>query len=137
PVENLTQWQSLDEAAIRSKTPSLTILPIGIFFASTQHPRHGPCGRRGGMAYRILLVEDDADFREPLAILLSQDGYHVQAAVNGQEALEGLAGQSYDIIVSDLRMPGIDGEQLFRRIEREWPHPASRVVMMTAERPTR
>ncbi len=89
------------------------------------------------MAYRILLVEDEADFREPLAILLSQDGYNVQAAVNGQEALEGLAGQSYDIIVSDLRMPGIDGEQLFRRIEREWPHLASRVVIMTAERPTR
>jgi len=94
-------------------------------------------GEARGMAYRILLVEDDEDFREPLAILLSQDGYHVQAAVNGQEALEGLAGQSYDIIVSDLRMPGIDGEQLFRRIEREWPHLASRVVIMTAERPTR
>jgi CheY-like chemotaxis protein len=58
-------------------------------------------GEARGMAYRILLVEDDADFREPLAILLSQDGYHVQAAVNGQEALEGLAGQSYDIIVSE------------------------------------
>ena len=69
--------------------------------------------------------------------MLSQDGYNVQAAANGQEAIEGLAGQSYDIIVSDLRMPGIDGEQLFRRIEREWPHLASRVVIMTAERPTR
>ena len=90
------------------------------------------------MGYRILLVEDEADFREPLAILLDQDGYNVQAAANGQEALEGLAGQqSYDVIVSDLRMPGIDGEQLFRRIEREWPHLASRVVIMTAERPTR
>src|SRR5712692_11587155 len=116
--------------------PDWLILRVGIPFAPSlvsgsaklRHAQRHAHGKAGGMAYRILLVEDEADFREPLAILLDQDGYNVQAAANGQEALEGLAGQSYDIIVSDLRMPGIDGEQLFRRIEREWPHLASRVV---------
>jgi CheY-like chemotaxis protein len=81
------------------------------------------------MAYRILVVDDDASVREVLTAFLGQEGHRVETAKNGLEALEVLAGRSYDVILSDLRMPGMGGEDLYRRIERGWPHLAPRVVM--------
>src|SRR5713226_2649418 len=86
------------------------------------------------MAYRILVVDDDAGAREVLTVLLGQEGHRVETAEHGLEALEVLAGRSYDVILSDLRMPGMGGEELYRRIERGWPHLASRVMFMTAEK---
>ena len=85
------------------------------------------------MAYRILVVDDDAGAREVLTALLAQEGHRVETAGNGLEALEVLAGRSYDVILSDLRMPGMGGDELYRRIERGWPHLAPRVIFMTAE----
>src|SRR6266516_5192280 len=85
------------------------------------------------MAYSILLVDDDADSREIVARLLEADGYHVETVPHGAAALDLLVGRSYDVILSDMRMPQVTGEALYRRIERGWPHLASRVVFMTAE----
>jgi CheY-like chemotaxis protein len=87
------------------------------------------------MAYRILIVEDEADTRELLVFTLGLDGHHVEVAENGRGALELLARRSFDVILSDLYMPGMDGEELYRRIERSWPHLASRVVFVTAATP--
>jgi len=84
------------------------------------------------VAYRILVVDDDADAREVLAHLLEFDGYRVETAQHGREALELLTGRSYDVILSDMRMPQVTGEALYRHIERGWPHLALRVVFMTA-----
>jgi CheY-like chemotaxis protein len=88
------------------------------------------------VAYRILVVDDDADSREVLGRLLEFDGYHVETAQHGTEALELLAGRSYDVILSDMRMPQISCGALYRRIERGWPHLAPRVVFVTADRLT-
>jgi len=89
------------------------------------------------MAYSILLVDDDADSREIVARLLEADGYHVETVPHGAAALDLLARRSYDVILSDMRMPQVTGEALYRRIERGWPHLAPRVVFMTAGRPSR
>jgi len=89
------------------------------------------------VAYRILVVDDDADAREVLAHLLEFDGYRVETAQHGREALELLTGRSYDVILSDMRMPQVTGEALYRHIERGWPHLAPRMVFMTAGRPSR
>jgi len=86
------------------------------------------------MAYSILIVDDNADSREIVAWLLEFDGYHVETAQHGPEALARLARRSYDVILTDMRMPQIGGGALYRRIEHDWPHLASRVVFMTAER---
>src|SRR5712691_6397321 len=88
------------------------------------------------MAYRILVVDDDAGARAALAVLLGLEGHRVEMVENGLQALEVLAGRSYDVILSDLRMPGMDGDELYRRIERGWPHLAPRIVFMTAEQGT-
>jgi CheY-like chemotaxis protein len=85
------------------------------------------------MAYRILMVEDDAAIRESVAALLRLDGHHVETVDDGREALSLLAGRSYDVILSDFRMPSMDGDELYRRIEQRWPHVARRVVFVTAD----
>jgi len=87
------------------------------------------------MAYRILVVEDEIDTRELLAVTLGLDGHHVETAKDGREALELLAGRSYDVILSNLRMPGMTGDDLYRRVEHGWPHLAPRFVFVTGEEP--
>ena len=80
------------------------------------------------MANRILVVEDEADTREVLTVLLGHEGYLVDTAENGREALALLAVRSYDVILSNLHMPEMSGEDLYRRIDKGWPHLAPRVV---------
>jgi CheY-like chemotaxis protein len=87
------------------------------------------------MAYHILVVEDEPDTRELLDFTLRWNGHHVDTATNGREALELLAEHSYNAILSNLNMPEMDGEDLYRRIEHSWPHLAPRVVFVTAARP--
>jgi CheY-like chemotaxis protein len=86
------------------------------------------------MAHRILLVEDHTASRTTLAILLETSGYDVDTAANGREAVELLARHGYDVVVSDIQMPAMDGVELYRHIQRWWPHLARRVVFMTAHR---
>jgi len=87
------------------------------------------------MAYHILVVEDGPDTRELLDFTLRWNGHHVDTATNGREALELLAEHSYDEILSNLNMPEMSGEDLYRRIEHGSPHLAPRVVFVTAARP--
>ena len=60
-------------------------------------------------AKHLLLVEDEAPLREAIAEQLGDRGYHVQQAGSGEEAIERLADFAFDIIIADLRLPGIDG----------------------------
>jgi CheY-like chemotaxis protein len=87
------------------------------------------------MAYRILVVEDDADTRELLDFTLRWSGHTADTAEDGRAALEMLAYRSYDLILTDLHMPGMSGEDLYRRIEHGWPHLAPRIVFVTAGPP--
>lgn len=87
------------------------------------------------MTYHILIVEDEADTREFLDILLRVSGHTVDLAQGAGEALALLAHRRYDVIVTDLQMPGMSGEDLYRHIERDWPESAPRVVFATAATP--
>jgi CheY-like chemotaxis protein len=57
----------------------------------------------------ILIVDDDANFRMSTAALLEADGHVVETAGNGPEAADRLKERSYDLMLVDLKMPGIDG----------------------------
>ena len=84
------------------------------------------------VAYRILVVDDQSDARDLLDFMLRWNGHDVDPVGGGPEALELLASRSYDVILTDLHMPGMSGEDLYRRIEHGWPHLAPRVVFVTA-----
>jgi two-component system response regulator HydG len=82
------------------------------------------------MKARVLVVDDDAVGRYTLRGLLEDEGLEVEEAADGQMALDLLAKQDFDLILSDLRMPRVDGMEFLRRTQTLSPVP--RVVLLTA-----
>ncbi len=79
---------------------------------------------------RILVVDDEEGLREFLAETLAGDGHSVETQEDGQAALEELARRSYDLLVTDLKMPRLDGLELLRRVKAEQPE--LEVLVLTA-----
>ena len=65
---------------------------------------------------KILIVDDEEKMRRVLEIMLQRMGHQVGSAENGEDALQKLEDASYDLVISDLRMPGIDGAELLGRL---------------------
>ena len=80
---------------------------------------------------RIIVIEDEADLASALAKGLRREGYAVDVAAEGVEALDRMAYTPYDLVLLDLNLPGIDGLEVCRRI-REEADPQPRVLMLTA-----
>ncbi|MCP4806447.1 MAG: sigma-54-dependent Fis family transcriptional regulator [Proteobacteria bacterium] len=96
---------------------------------------HGPRNRRRQVAdERVLVVDDELSMREFLAILLEREGYSVDTASSGEDALVKLAASTYDLVLTDLTMPGMDGMELIRQVRGAAAgHPRDvPVVMVTA-----
>lgn len=74
-------------------------------------------------AARILVVDDEPIVRSFIARLLEEQGYTVQVAVDGAEALHiaGADPVGFDLVISDVRMPRVDGWQLGRLMRERWP----------------
>jgi DNA-binding NtrC family response regulator len=77
----------------------------------------------------ILVVDDELMMRKLLAKILSREGYNVVTAESGTEALETLNNQKVHIVISDMKMPEMDGFELLRSIKKE--HPDTGVIIMT------
>jgi two-component system, NtrC family, response regulator HydG len=82
------------------------------------------------MPSRLLIVEDDAEMREALGSLFSGDGHACELVGDAASALDLVNLQTFDAVVSDIRMEGMDGLELLDRIKRD--HPALPVVLVTA-----
>ena len=79
--------------------------------------------------FTVLLVDDEVEFRDLLAKRLSKRKLHVVAAGDGAEALGLLASTKVDVVVLDVRMPGMSGTDVLREIKARWP--TVEVVMLT------
>ena len=79
---------------------------------------------------RILVVDDEEIARRNLSHVLEREGYRVDCAADGAAALALLAEGEYQLVLTDLRMPGIDGLELLRQTRQRWPD--TEVVMITA-----
>jgi two-component system response regulator PilR (NtrC family) len=82
------------------------------------------------MSSRILVVDDELSMREFLAILLEREAYSVTMAESAKEAGQRIAEESFDLVISDVNMPGLDGLELLKRIKESAPETA--VLMITA-----
>jgi DNA-binding NtrC family response regulator len=82
------------------------------------------------LAGRILVVDDHREARESMADILRQAGHQVDSLASAIEALQVLDAESYDVVITDLKMPGMTGLEFVRRLERR-PHGAQ-VLMVTA-----
>mgnify|MGYP005819441243 FL=1 len=78
----------------------------------------------------LLLVDDDPDLLKLISLRLASAGYRVRTAESGESALAAIAVTRPALVISDMRMPGIDGLALFDAIQRQ--HPALPVIILTA-----
>jgi response regulator RpfG family c-di-GMP phosphodiesterase len=81
-------------------------------------------------ALRCLVVDDEPHLRSILVRLLAEEGFACRQAASGREALQELEREPADLVVSDIRMPEMDGIQLLSELRMRWPDAA--VVMVTA-----
>ncbi|HEY3457207.1 MAG TPA: sigma-54 dependent transcriptional regulator [Bryobacteraceae bacterium] len=81
-------------------------------------------------AGRILIVDDEESLRRVLQVQLENRGHEISLAKNGLEALALLADSPYDLVLTDLRMPGLSGLELLKRIRAN--HPGTEVILLTA-----
>ncbi|MGM0596005.1 MAG: sigma-54-dependent transcriptional regulator [Myxococcota bacterium] len=78
----------------------------------------------------ILIVDDESSLRRMLSIALKRAGHQVKAAASGEEALEFLASAKFDIVITDLKMPGIGGMELLKKVK--VLNPETEVLVITA-----
>ena len=78
---------------------------------------------------RILVVDDEMIVCESCRRILEEEGYEVEAALSGKEAFEKMKANPFDIVITDLKMPGIDGMEVLRTFRKEYPD--SIIIMIT------
>jgi len=77
----------------------------------------------------ILIVDDEEDFVEMLSLRLADEGHKVRAAHSGEEGLSLLEEAESDVVILDIRMPGMDGVTALKTIKKR--HPAVEVILLT------
>jgi two-component system chemotaxis response regulator CheY len=85
------------------------------------------------MAKNILTVDDSATIRQTIRLTLSSAGYNVAEAASGNQALEQCAAKSFDLVVTDLNMPGIDGIELIRSLRARPQFKFTPILMVTTD----
>lgn len=78
----------------------------------------------------VLIVDDEQFIRQILCRIVSREGYAVGEASDGEDALKKMEQDKYDIVISDIRMPQMDGMELMEQIHKR--HPGTAVVLITA-----
>ena len=106
-------------------------LPVGVVDttgADPSLPEPASASRR-----KVLIVDDEPEIRETLSEILTAAQHRVAAASSGREALARMAAEHYDVILTDIRMPDMDGRALFQEILRRWPERVRRVGFITGD----
>jgi len=80
--------------------------------------------------HTLLIIDDEQAQRESLAGFLAKKGYQIQQAASAQEAIEIVQRMPVDLLLTDLRMPGMDGRELLQKVK--GINPEVEVIVMTA-----
>ncbi len=119
------------ENPVTGGTRFVIILPhvaVEVAKAVAQVPSEAPT-----TSMHILVVDDEPAFAEMLRDILNAAGHQVSIASSGRVALEHIAQQQVDVILSDLHMPDINGPDFYRELEQSYPHMISRLAFITGD----
>lgn len=92
-----------------------------------------PARTAGQPRHRVLIVDDEAPVRALTREILSAVGFDVETAEDGAAALGLLSTSTFDLIITDLRMPGMDGATLYQEVRQRWPSMENRVLFVTGD----
>ena len=81
---------------------------------------------------KVLVIDDESSILDTLQILLRGEGFEVEVAQSGREAIERLADIGPDIVLTDVRMPGVTGLEVLSAVREK--DPETPVILMTARR---
>lgn len=90
-------------------------------------------GGQGGGTLSVLLVDDEEGLRRAVVTFLTRRGMKVLAVEDGSDALRALRRERFDVIVSDVRMPGMSGGEFLERLRREHPAMVNRLIFTTGD----
>ena len=85
------------------------------------------------MARNVLVVDDESLIRQIISIILKSAGYKVVEAVSGNDALSKMTGRNFGLVITDLRMPGMDGIEFIKQLRSESAYRSVPVIMLTSE----
>ena len=80
--------------------------------------------------YRVMIIDDEKIVGDMAKMSLEHEGYHVEAFLNGETALARLHEDRFDVVVTDLKMKGIDGMEVLKTVKALYP--GTKVIMITA-----
>ena len=100
---------------------------------TTPRPAQGKVESEGAQGQSILVVEDETALATAVSEALRDAGYIVDRATDGEDALEIIAGKSFDLVVCDLKMPRLDGKAFYRTLVVTVPSMARRVIFVTGD----
>jgi CheY-like chemotaxis protein len=87
-----------------------------VLAAAQRSPLTGSAGPAPAAATRVLVVEDEPTVARLISDVLEDEGFQVEALLDGYEALERAARASYDLVICDMKMPGLHGESVVQTI---------------------
>ncbi len=79
--------------------------------------------------FKVLVVDDEDDFRETIVKRLKGRNLDATGVASGEEALKTMAQENFDVVVLDVRMPGMDGIEALKEMKKRWP--LTEVIMLT------
>jgi signal transduction histidine kinase/CheY-like chemotaxis protein len=100
-------------------------------FTVAESPPTAPFESRKGT--RVLVVEDEPTVARLIADVLEDEGMQVDVLLDGREALDRAARESYDLVICDMKMPGLDGQRFYRSLERNGNALRERFLFVTGD----
>jgi len=82
----------------------------------------------------VLVVDDEKDLLDVVSLMLTEEGFEVSTAQSGSECLEKIQDNSVDLILMDVRMPGMDGWETVKKLKQEDAVDGAKVIMLTVEK---
>jgi PAS domain S-box-containing protein len=101
--------------------------------AATDREQGAEAGSTARRALKILAVDDEAVILDLIVDALGREGHRVDTAGSAREAIEKLERHGYDVLLCDLKMPEMDGKELFEIIRSRWPRMADRVLFASGD----
>jgi two-component system NtrC family sensor kinase len=127
-AEFIVEFPAADQREVRSAS----IRTSELADASYAPPRFWPSGK-GGLAPRVLIVEDEPTVAQLVADVLRDEGFETEVHLDGRDAAARAASEPFDLIICDMKMPNLDGQNLYDAVQNTRKNVARRFLFVTGD----